>query len=58
MRRVMRNISGWIMGLSFALSPVILIIMYLTYSEKIVVPILMLITILCIMTFIITDERK
>ena len=58
MRRVMRNVSGWIMGLSFALSPIILIIMYLTYSEKIVVPILMLITVLSIMTFIITDERK
>lgn len=58
MGRVMRNISGWIMSLSFALSPVILIIMYLTYSEKIVVPILMLVTVLSIITFIITDERK
>ena len=57
MRRVIRTIAGWSLGLSFALAPVILLFMYLTYSEKLIAPILMLIVIISTLILIFTDEE-
>lgn len=57
MRRVIRTIAGWSIGLSFALAPVILLFMYLTYSEKLIAPILMLIVIISTIILIFTDEE-
>ena len=57
MKKIVRNIAGYTGAIMFALSPVILLFMYLTYSEKIVAPLLMAIMLICGTIIILTDEE-
>lgn len=57
MKKIIRNIAGYIGAIVFVLSPLILLFMYLTYSEKIVAPLLMIIMIVCGIIIIFTDEE-
>lgn len=57
MKKVIRNVAGYTAGLLFALAPVILLISYFTYTEKIVLSVTMLIMIVCAIILIITDEE-
>ena len=57
MKKIVRNIAGYTMATMYALSPLLLIFMYLTYSEKIVAPLLILIMIVCGTIVILTDEE-
>lgn len=56
MKKIVRNIAGYTGAIMFALSPVLLLFMYLTYSEKVVAPLLILIMIVCGTIVILTDE--
>lgn len=58
MKKIVRNIAGYTAGITFALSPLILLFMYLTYSEKVIAPLLMLIMLVCGIILIITEEEK
>lgn len=58
MKKIVRNIAGYTVGITFALSPLILLFMYLTYSEKVIAPLLMLIMLVCGIILIITEEEK
>ena len=42
MKKVLKNISAFYIMLLFAASPILLFVMYITYSEKTVVPILLI----------------
>ena len=57
MKKKVRNIAGYTGAIIFALSPVILLFMYLTYSEKVVAPLLMAIMLICGTIVILTDEE-
>ena len=57
MKKIVRNIAGFTGGFTFALSPLILMITYFTYTEKIILPIVMLIMIVCGIIIIFTDEE-
>ena len=43
----MKKIYGYTIGGIFALMPIIMLITYITYTEKIVMPILLIIMIIC-----------
>ena len=58
MRRVIRDIAGWSAGLTFALAPIILLITYITYTEKIILPILMLMMMVSLIILIVTDKEE
>ena len=57
MKKIVRNIAGYTGAIVFALSPIILLFMYLTYSEKVVAPLLMAIMLICGTIIILTDEE-
>ena len=57
MKKIIRNIAGYTGVIIFVLSPVILLFMYLTYSEKVVAPLLMAIMLICGIIIILTDEE-
>ena len=57
MKKLVRNIACYTGGILFALAPVILLIAYFTYTEKIVLSVTMLIMIVCAIILIITDEE-
>jgi hypothetical protein len=57
MKKIVRNIAGYTGAIIFVLSPVILLFMYLTYSEKVIAPLLMAIMLICGTIIILTDEE-
>lgn len=55
MKRIVKKLCLWYLILLFGLSPVILLVIYLTYSERIVIPIL--IFLLIISSYVIFKEN-
>lgn len=58
MKKVIRNVAGYTAGILFGLAPVILLISYFTYTEKIILPATMIIMITCTILLIVTEEEK
>lgn len=58
MKKVIRNVAGYTAGILFALAPLILLISYFTYTEKIILPATMVILITCTILLIVTEEEK
>lgn len=58
MKKVIRNVVGYTAGILFALAPVILLISYFTYTEKVILPATMIILITCTILLIVTEEEK
>ncbi len=52
------NFCCYIVGIIFALMPLLLLVTYLTYSEKIVFPILIFIMIICFIIAIFADKKN
>ena len=46
MKKIIRNVAGVTAGVLFALSPIILLVTYLTYSEKEILPVIMLLAVI------------
>lgn len=57
MKKLVRNIACYTGGILFALAPVILLVAYFTYTEKIILPATIFITIICGIILIVTDEE-
>lgn len=58
MKKVIRNVAGYTAGLLFALAPVILLVSYFTYTEKVILPTMMIVIITCTIVLIVTEEEK
>lgn len=56
MKKVLKNISAIYIMLLFAASPILLFVMYITYSEKTVAPILLITLLLAGFTLYKTEE--
>lgn len=55
MKKILREVAGYIMGFSFALAPLILLIMFLTYTEQELAPALIILEIVCGIILITTN---
>lgn len=58
MKKNIVNFCGYIAAIIFALSPIILIIIWATETEKIVAPILIIILALCAIPILIESTKK
>ena len=55
MKKILREVAGYIMGFSFALAPLILLFMFLTYTEQELAPALIILEIVCGIILITTN---
>lgn len=48
MKKTLKEVSAWIITITFCFSPILLFIMYITYSEKVIAPILIALVLLSV----------
>ncbi len=58
MKKLITNIAGWYITLCFILSPILLFIMYITYTEKIIIPILLMLTLIAGLIILVYNKEK
>ena len=57
MKKIIRNVAGVTAGVLFALSPLILLVTYFTYTEKEILPVIMFTMLVCGIILIVTEEE-